>query len=102
MNDEPGGLVDDEDMLVLVDDFEGDSLGFDVHCDRQGGVDIDRFTPEYTVFGPQDGPVHPDFARFDPFPDAGPRIFFQQIGQGLVQPVARVLDWDSDLTAYAL
>ena len=30
MNDEPGRLVDDNQVAVLVDDDEGNGLGFDV------------------------------------------------------------------------
>ncbi len=59
MNDQPGGLVDHQDMLVLMHDIQADLLGLDADLVRQRGADLDALPAQHLVLGAQLGAVHP-------------------------------------------
>src|SRR6185295_5717438 len=94
VHDEPRGLVDREDVLVLVEDREGDRLGFDRDGPRLGHVHLDVLSGADHVRPLGGHSLEADGALSDQLLDPGPG----KVGAGGDQEEVetRALGRDSD------
>ena len=77
-----GGLVDDGEVLVFVEDVEGDVLGDGVERrGLRGAFDLDRFAAVELLFGLGGIAVDADLAGFDEKLDAGAADVGQSLGE---------------------
>ena len=80
VNHHAGGLVDDGEVLVFVEDVEGDVLGDGVKgCGLGGAFDLDGFATVEFLFGLGRVAVDADLAGFDEELDTGAA----NVGKGL-------------------
>ncbi len=97
MHDQPGGLVDHEDVAVLVDDVQLDLFRRDPDgLLRRLRADLDVLAAQNLVLGSQLLAVDEHLAGLDPFLDAGAGKVAQQLGQHLIQALAGVFDGNGE------
>ena len=89
MHDQPGGFVDDEDVLVLVRHHERNGLGFRCRFLGHGAGNGDHFTAVDLVPGAANGPVDQHFTGLDPRLEAAAGVVGQQASKRLVETLAR-------------
>jgi hypothetical protein len=82
VDDHPGGLVEDEDVVVLVDDGERDRLGLELGGRRRRDLDVHALATAQAVRGPAGRAVHPHAPGGDQRLQAGAG----ELGHGLGQP----------------
>ena len=81
-----GGFVDDGEVFVFVEDFEGDVLGDGVERRGLGGAfDLDGFAAVEFLFGLRGVAVDADLAGFDEELDAGSGDVGEGLGEVLVE-----------------
>jgi hypothetical protein len=81
-----GGFVDDGEVLVFVEDFEGDVFGDGVEGGGlRGAFDFDGFAAVEFVFGLGGVAVYADLAGFDEKLDAGSGDVGEGVGEVLVE-----------------
>ena len=87
MHHQPGGLVDDQQVVVLVGNFERDIFGDDLHfAPRVGHHDLDTVERLDLVARFRGLAVHEDVAAVGSRLDTVARAFLHAYGQELVQP----------------
>jgi hypothetical protein len=83
-----GGLVDDGEVLVFVEDFEGDVFGDGVEGGgARGAFDLDGFAAVELLFGLGGVAVDADLAGFDEELDARAG----DVGEGLSEALGEIL-----------
>ena len=81
-----GGLVDDGEVLVFVEDLEGDVFGDGVEgCGLRGAFDLDGLAAVEFLFGLGGVAVDADLAGFDEELDAGAGDVGEGLGEVLVE-----------------
>lgn len=85
VDDEAGGLVDGNDVIVLIEDVEGDVLGEGAEGLQFGRLDRDNIAGAEFRGGFRRGVVDEDAVLFDPRSEAGTREFGQAGGEEVVE-----------------
>src|SRR5688500_15703815 len=96
MHDQPGGLVDHEDVAILVDDRQLDLLRRDPRDLFDDRSHANLLAPQNLVLGSELLTVDEHLAGLDPLLDAGPGKVAHQLGEHLVQALAGVFDWNGE------
>ena len=79
------GLVDDQQVLVLIDNIEGNFLGLPAHLGFRLGIQRQAIIQHHFVPRLSRLTIHRQRAAFDPGLQAGTGVFGHQFGSGLVK-----------------
>lgn len=97
MNDQPGGLVDHKQRLILMENFERDALGQDIAGRRNHrGFDANGLTDAQDEAGLRDSPVDLDVAAGNETLHLRPRAPPLGRGEVAVEPLVAANDVDDD------
>lgn len=75
VNDETGGLVDGDQVVIFEEDIEGDLFGFGAQRAERSGFDVDPLAAPELVGGFAGAPVHEHAAGVDPLLKPGAAEF---------------------------
>jgi hypothetical protein len=91
VHDHAGGLVDDDEVVVFVEDRERERLGERRRGPWRRDVDVDRESGRDRQPRPDLAAPYPDVPVSDQLLDPGPRDIGQSCGEELIQAPACVL-----------
>ncbi len=85
MHDHSGGLIDDAQRRILVDDGHRERFGDDRGLNLDLRLDAHLLATQHLVLGPRNGAIEANRSRLDPTLQSLPRILGQEARQSLVQ-----------------
>ena len=100
MHDHPRGLIDDNHIGILIDDWESQRLRLRCSGDRLGNIDADGLTPSNRLVWLRSATVDQDVPVLDQPLDLRSRVVPENRGEKDVKPRAAsvVGDRDDDVT----
>lgn len=100
MDDQPGRLVDDQDVVIFEPHDERNVLRLVGNGDLGLDLAADALAAEDRFARFDDATVEAQHAALDPLLDAGAGMVRQQLGQRLVETLAAELGWDDVIDTF--
>lgn len=96
VDDEAGGLVDGDQVVIFEENVEGDLLGFGAQGAERSGFDVDALAAPEPVGGFAGAPVHQHAAGVDPLLKPRAAELRQFLGEDVIEPSSGTLAADVD------